>query len=305
MPDLKEITTGLRFPEGPVCLSDGSVLVVEIAAGRLTKVAPGGAKTVVADTGGGPNGAAIGPDGACYLCNNGGFEWHEVGGLTFPGVQASDYTGGSLQRVDLATGAVETVYTHCGEVQLRGPNDLVFDAEGGVWFTDLGKTRERDQDRTGVFYARPDGSFITEAIFPVDMPNGIGLSPEGDRLYVAETPTARVFWFEIEGPGRIKTTPFSPNGGHLLVTLPGLKLLDSLAVDAEGNVCVATLMEGGITTISPDGGRVEFLPTGDPMTTNIAFGGDGLRTAYLTLSGSGRLVSAAWPTPGLRLHFNG
>jgi gluconolactonase len=97
MPDLKEITTGLRFPEGPVCLSDGSVLVVEIAAGRLTKVAPGGAKTVVAETGGGPNGAAIGPDGACYLCNNGGFEWHEVGGLTFPGVQASDYTGGSLQ----------------------------------------------------------------------------------------------------------------------------------------------------------------------------------------------------------------
>jgi gluconolactonase len=106
--------------------------------------------------------------------------------------------------VDLATGAVETVYTHCGEVQLRGPNDLVFDAEGGVWFTDLGKTRERDRDRTGVFYARPDGSFITEAIFPLDMPNGIGLSPEGDRLYVAETPTARVFWFEIEGPGRIK-----------------------------------------------------------------------------------------------------
>jgi gluconolactonase len=305
MPDLKEITTGLRFPEGPVCLSDGSVLVVEIAAGRLTKVAPGGAKTVVAETGGGPNGAAIGPDGACYLCNNGGFEWHEVGGLTFPGVQASDYTGGSLQRVDLATGAVETVYTHCGEVQLRGPNDLVFDAEGGVWFTDLGKTRERDRDRTGVFYARPDGSFITEAIFPLDMPNGIGLSPEGDRLYVAETPTARVFWFEIEGPGRIKPNPFSPNGGHLLVTLPGLKLLDSLAVDAEGNVCVATLMEGGITTISPDGGRVEFVPTGDPMTTNIAFGGDGLRTAYLTLSGSGRLVSAAWPTPGLRLHFNG
>jgi gluconolactonase len=304
MPDLKEITTGLRFPEGPVCLSDGSVLVVEIAAGRLTKVAPGGAKTVVAETGGGPNGAAIGPDGACYLCNNGGFEWHEVGGLTFPGVQASDYTGGSLQRVDLATGAVDTVYTHCGEVQLRGPNDLVFDAEGGVWFTDLGKTRERDRDRTGVFYARPDGSFITEAIFPLDMPNGIGLSPEGDRLYVAETPTARVFWFEIEGPGRIKPNPFSPNGGHLLVTLPGLKMLDSLAVDAEGNVCVATLMDGGITIISPDGGRVEFVPTGDPMTTNIAFGGDGLRTAYLTLSGSGRLVSAAWPTPGLRLHFN-
>jgi len=303
MAELQEITSGLRFPEGPVCLEDGSVLVVEIQAGALTKVAADGSKSVVAQTGGGPNGAAIGPDGKCYVCNNGGFEWHELGGLTVPGLQPADYTGGSLQRVDLETGAVETVYTECDGVPLKGPNDLVFDSEGGVWFTDLGKTRERESDRTGVFYARPDGSSISEEIFPMDCANGSGLSPEGDRLYVAETPTGRVFYFDLEGPGRIKPNPLSPNGGHLLVGLPGLQLFDSMAVDSAGNVCVATIINGGITIVSPDGQNVEHVPTGDPMTTNIAFGGPDLRTAYITLSGTGRLVAMPWRNPGLRLAF--
>jgi gluconolactonase len=276
MAELQEVTSGLRFPEGPVCLEDGSVLVVEIRAGTLTKVGPDGSKSVVAQTGGGPNGAAIGPDGKCYVCNNGGFEWHELGG---------------------------PVYTECDGIPLKGPNDLVFDSEGGLWFTDLGKTRERDRDRTGVFYARPDGSSVSEAVFPMDCANGIGLSPEGDRLYVAETPTGRVFYFELEGPGRIKPNPLSPNGGYLLVGLPGLQLFDSLAVDSAGNVCVATIVNGGITIVSPDGQRVEHVPTGDPMTTNIAFGGPDLRTAYITLSGTGRLVAMPWRTPGLRLAF--
>ena len=137
MAELQEITSGLRFPEGPVCLEDESVLVVEIQAGTLTKVAPDGSKSVVAQTGGGPNGAAIGPDGKCYVCNNGGFEWHDLGGLAVPGLQPADYTGGSLQRVDLETGVVETVYTECDGIPLKGPNDLVFDAEGGLWFTYL------------------------------------------------------------------------------------------------------------------------------------------------------------------------
>ena len=83
-------------------------------------------------------------------------------------------------------------------------------------------------------------------------------------------------------------------------------MLDSLAVDGEGNVCVATLLNGGITAISADGGRVEHFPTGDPMTTNICFGDDDgsgeYRTAYITLSATGRLVKARWPYRGLRLN---
>lgn len=89
----------------------------------------------------------------------------------------------------------------------------------------------------------------------------------------------------------------------LVAGLPGYQLFDSLAVDAEGNVCVATLVNGGITSISPDGSRIEHFATDDPLTTNICFGGEDLHTAYITLSSSGRLVKAEWARPGLPLNF--
>ncbi|MEX2206569.1 MAG: SMP-30/gluconolactonase/LRE family protein [Myxococcota bacterium] len=296
------ITTGLQFPEGPIAQADGSVLLVEIKRGTLTRVGPDGAQTIVAKTGGGPNGAAIGPDGKVYVCNNGGFEWHEAGPFLLPGNQPKDYGGGSIQRVDLATGAVETLYTQCGAHALRGPNDLVFDQSGGFWFTDHGKNRERDRDRGGLYYARADGSSVREMVYPLDSPNGVGLSPDGDRVYAAETHTGRVFWWDLARPGEIRPHT-SPNGGHLLIGLPGLQLLDSLAIDADGNVCVATLVNGGITIISPDGARTEHVPMPDPLTTNICFGGPDLRTAFITLSGTGKLVAMDWKTKGLRLAY--
>jgi gluconolactonase len=70
---IRALAEGLGFPEGPVALADGSVLLVEIFAGTLTRVRPDGTKTIVARPGGGPNGAALGPDGKCYICKNGGF----------------------------------------------------------------------------------------------------------------------------------------------------------------------------------------------------------------------------------------
>jgi len=302
---ITEIASGLRFPEGPVALPDGSVLVVEIARGTLTRVALDGRISVVATLGGGPNGAAIGPDGHCYVCNNGGFVWHETEGRLFPGRQGDDYAGGRIERVDLATGRVERLYDLCGEHPLKGPNDIVFDAHGGFWFTDLGKSRKRDRDHGGIYYARADGSAITEVIYPLLTPNGIGLSPAGDKLYVAETATGRLWAFDIVAPGEIKRAPPpSPNGGLLVRGLDAYQLFDSLAAEADGNVCVATLWRGAITVIAPDDGDiVAQVPMPDPITTNIAFGGADLRTAYITLSSTGRLVSMPWPRPGLRLNY--
>ena len=303
MPELREITQGLMFPEGPIAMDDGSVILVEIRRGTLTRVLPDGAQEIVAETGGGPNGAAIGPDGRVYVCNNGGFEWHDVGPLTLPGHQPADYTGGSIQCVDLKTGEVETLYTACEDHPLKGPNDIVFDSQGGFWFTDHGKTRERERDTTGIYYASTDGMTIREVIFPTDAPNGIGLSPDESRLYAAETHTGRVFVWNLSAPGQVEPNPMSANGGPLLAGLPGMQLLDSLAIDAEGNVCVATLANGGITVISPDGQSIEHIPMPDPLTTNICFGGADLRTAFITLSATGRLVATEWATPGLKLAF--
>ena len=304
MPVFTEVASGLEFPEGPVWCSDGTLLVVEIKRGTLSRVYPDGKIEVVADCGGGPNGAAVGPDGAVYVCNNGGFEWHEIGPLLLPGNQPADYAGGSIQRVDPASGKVETLYTECEGRPLRGPNDIVFDSAGGFWFTDLGKSRERERDRTGIFYAQPDGSSIREMAFPVDGgPNGIGLSPAEDRVYVAETFTGRVQYWELSGPGEIVPNPMAPHGGHLLADLARGEFLDSMAVDAEGNVCVATIVHGGITIFSPEGDH-RHVPTDDALTTNICFGGEDLRAAWITLSSTGRLVRCEWETPGLRLAYN-
>ena len=95
--EFRTLAEGLQFPEGPVALNDGSVLLVEIAAGTLTRIAPDGTKSIAAKTGGGPNGAAIGPDGKGYIANNGGFEWHREGGHIRPLTQAKDYRGGRME----------------------------------------------------------------------------------------------------------------------------------------------------------------------------------------------------------------
>ncbi len=302
--EIRTLAEGLEFPEGPVALADGSVVLVEIAAGAVTRISPEGVKTLVARPGGGPNGAAIGPDGKCYVCNNGGFEWHvDEAGRKRPFLQATDYAGGRIERVDLATGAVECLYRTAGEVALKGPNDLVFDRHGGFYFTDLGKVRAREMDRGAVYYAKADGSAIAEVAFPMVTPNGIGLSPDEKILYVAETEPARLWAFDIIEPGMVRKEPWpSPHGGRLVAGVGGYQRFDSLALDAEGRICVATLINGGITVISPDGRHVEHHPMPDPITTNICFGGPDMRTAFITLSWTGRLVAVDWPVAGLRLN---
>jgi gluconolactonase len=298
------IARDLRFPEGPVAMEDGSVLLVEMRGKTLLRVWPGGGKHVVSELTGGPNGAAIGPDGRCYICNNGGFEFTEVGTTMLPGIAPQDYTGGWIEAVDLATGRSEVIYRHCGDIPLRGPNDLVFDQHGGFWFTDSGKITARQRDRGAVFYARIDGSFIKQVIFPLDGPNGIGLAPDDRTLYVAESWSGRVWSYEITGPGQIErfVGPMPWERGRLLIGLGGYSLLDSLAVDSAGNICVADIPYGGITVISPDGEVIERHAMPDGFVTNICFGGRDLRTAYITLSSSGQLISMPWPRGGLPLH---
>lgn len=302
--ELTEVASGLKFPEGPIAMNDGSVILVEMFGPRITRIRPDGSKETVAEIVGGPNGAAIGPDGALYLCNNGGcFTEIDFGGLCFPGpFDRSKYVGGRIQKVDLSTGAVTDLYTSCDGRPLRAPNDLVFDAHGGFYFTDHGirDNEARTSDLTAIYYAKADGSSIREIAFPVEGPNGIGLSPDGSTLYYAETHNGRVFKRAIVSPGEL--APTAPGDtSSVLCGLPGLQLLDSLAVDGAGNVCVATLVNGGVTVISPSGEILRHVPTGDLLTTNICFAADGSSTAWITLSGTGRLVKTSWPYAGLRL----
>ena len=296
------LATGLKCPEGPAATRDGSVLVAEIAGGTIRRVALDGAASLFAETGGGPNGLAFGPDGALYVCNNGG---NTYGGGHFTATgPAADYAGGSIQRVDMATGEVRALYTTCGLHRLSSPNDLVFDAHGGFYFTDIGKKFARNRDNGGVYYALADGSRIQEVAYPFAAANGCGLSPDGRTLYVAETETSRIWAYDIVEPGVVKRAGFpSPNGGRLLCGLPGFQRFDSLAVTAAGNVCVGTLMTGHITVVSPDGEVLRQVKTPDIYPTNICFGGPGMRIAYITLSETGQLFAMDWPESGLELQY--
>src|ERR1019366_3850675 len=298
MSDIRVIATGLSFPEGPVAMEDGSVVLVEIERQTVSRVRPDGRVEVIAHTGGGP-------DGAFYICNNGGFAWRLEHGLLRPVIQASDYTSGRIERVDPATGKVNILYDGCNGHKLRGPNDIVFDAHGGCYFSDLGKSRARDRDHGGLYYALADGSKINEVAYPILTPNGVGLSPDGATVYVAETETARLWAFDIVAPGVVRKQPFpSPHGGRLVAGLGGYQRFDSLALDALGNICVAALITGAVTSIAPDGRIVRQGKMPDAVTTNICFGGAGLRTAFVTLSGTGKLVALEWPEAGLRLNHN-
>ena len=304
MSTAREVATGLAFPEGPVVLSDGTVLVMEIADGCITSIDPSGQRKVVARTGGGPNGAAIGPDGRCYVCNNGGMRFHQRDGLLLPGFAEEDAASGWIDAVDLDSGQVQTLYRECAGQPLNAPNDIVFDREGGMWFTDHGKTRRGARDRGGVYYATTDGSSITRVIAPMDGPNGIGISPDGRELYVAETLPGRLWSFSISAPGEIERVqgPVPWEHGHLVANPAGYNLFDSLALEAQGNICVGTI-PNAIYVIAPTGNTVERIEMPDMMPTNICFGGPENRTAYVTLSTQGKLMAFDWPRPGLPLAF--
>jgi gluconolactonase len=196
--------------------------------------------------------------------------------------QGPDYSGGRIEVIDPGTGAVTRLYDRCGEHPLKGPNDIVFDPRRGFWFTDLGKVRRRDRDHGGVYWAEADGSRIVEVAFPIfGGANGIGLSPDGGVLYVAETETGRLWAWDVEEPGRLRKEPWpSTNGGRVLCQFPGYRRLDSLAVTAAGNICVATLVSGEITTVSPGGRSCASCPCPSgcrPTSASGASDADGLR----------------------------
>lgn len=285
MAEFEVIAEGLAFPEGPVAMADGSVIVVESFGGRITRCWNEHIELVCA-IGDGPNGGAIGPDGALYVCNNGG-----IG----PDYFARDDRVGRIERVDLATGKFERVYDACDGAPLSAPNDLVFDSEGQMWFTDMGRMELDGKKYGGLYCAAPDGSRITRIVGGTLSYNGIGLSPDMATVYVADTFSARLYAFERRAEAQ------KP---RLLATVPGQVSLDSLAVTAAGNVCVATIgTRGAITTVTPQG-RCSATFTDDPVTTNIAFGGEDMRDAFITSSMKGQLVKTRWAEPGLALAYS-
>lgn len=299
---IREIARGLRFPEGPIIRPDGSFLLVEIAARTLTRISPGGEIDRFAMLGGGPNGAAIGPDGAAYVCNNGGLAFAEQDGVTLTVGRPDDYTQGWINRVDVETGEVRVLYDRTDKGPLLSPNDIVFDSTGGFWFTDVGDFNP-DNPGGALCYATIDGTSCRKVVGSLRSPNGIGLSPDGKTLYYADTVAAHVVAYDVAGPGQVAEQSLAQGGRVIGQARPGA-MLDSLAVLADGRIAVGTLSgPGGLTIFDPAGGEPAFVSLPDTIVTNLCFGGPNLETAYVTLSGTGRLIAMDNLGRGCPLNF--
>lgn len=328
-PTLRIIAEGLRFAEGPIALPGGDVLVCETSGRGLVRITPSGVVSVFAEFGDGANGAAIGPDGAIYVCNNGGgrvvFEPGPDGTMVSrpPRRDENFRKPGCIQRIE--AGTATTLYDNCDGRALMSPNDIVFDSSGHFYFTDFGfytgEIRETGLDHSGadahllrplgmtmrspvgsVYYAAIGGSMIREVVHPMAGANGVGLSPDGKTLYVSESVTGRLWAFDLVAPGvvgRRRCLGCVVPGGPLNVAVA-----DSMVVDDEGNIIVGTILNGGLSVFSPDGASIHHVPTGDLFTTNACFGGPDMRSLFVTLGERGALgVFEEWPTQGLTLAF--
>lgn len=295
--DVRVVGSGLKFPEGPVVESDGSILVCEVEGGALVRVSPEGSRTVVAELGSGANGAAFGPDGAVYVASNGGFVFiTDEAGNRAPVGLVDGYVGGVIQRVDPVTGDFTELFTESEGQRLGSLNDVVFDADGGAYVVDTGTGR--------LHYMDPAAGSIRVAASGLITPNGAGLSPDGGRLYLSETYTGRVRAYDVVGPGELVELPdiYQHDGGD---GPEGAMFWDGLAVDGAGNVVVADLRGSGVRVISPDGVDLGALktPIPDGYVTCVCFGGPDGNTVYITSGGRGLLYAAEWPWPGRRLNF--
>ncbi len=285
------LTDGLKFPEGPVWAPDGTLYVTEIEGGRITAIAPDGSKRTFADTGGAPNGAALGPDGYLYVTNNGGQE------------------PGSIQRID-PHGKVDMLYEKCDGHPFHGPNDLVLDAHGGLYFTDPARVTRQGVPFGHIYYARCDGSQVTQLQYYFYFPNGVALTPDGSTLIVLESLTSRVWAIPIDSPGVLGQVDAGARAGSprqwpvssLLATMPQPAVPDGMCLDAAGNLLVCAHNAGVVSVHAPDGAPLSHITVEDRRLTNCCFGGEDFQTLYITESGLGRVVTVRWERPGLRLN---
>jgi gluconolactonase len=276
------LAEGLQFPEGPVWLGPERVAFTEIR-GQCITLWDHGKVRKVADTGGGANGATLGPDGAIYVANNGGV-WMTHEGV---GLAAKPLTG-RIQRVTL-DGAVSDVATSLPGKPPHRPNDLCFGPDGLLYYTDPHNWDEGIAKLGVGRVARTtlDGRVELLADVPF-FPNGIAFGPDG-LLYVAQSVTQTILVMDAK-PGATPA-PFCklPHGYP-----------DGFCFDRTGRIWAAGSLGDVIVVFAADGEIAEVIETGQGSEPTNCCLGDG--RLYVTCSGTGRLEALAVGVDALPLH---
>jgi gluconolactonase len=260
------------FLEGPCFGRDGTLYVSDLAHGRILTISPEGTVSVLVEIDGEPNGLAVHREGTLWM---------------------ADYRRG-IVALDPRTARWHVVVDRYRFEGLRGVSDLVFGADGTLYFSDQGKSDLANPDGRVFRYRDDDG--LTLLMDGIASPNGMALSPNGDVLYVAVTRANSVYRIPLRSDGRVGKI-----GVHLHLS-GGSGGPDGLAVDALGGLAVAHYGLGRVWLFDALG-----LPTGTVCvpqglgTTNIAYGGPDGCSLFITESSSSAVVRAQVPVPGLRL----
>lgn len=260
------------FLEGPVFDAAGNLYVSDIPWGRIFRIDAQGAWSLVAEYDGEPNGMKF---------------------LDADTLLITDYKNG-LMRLDLRSGTVTPFLERRNSERFKGVNDLIFDAEGNLYFTDQGQSGLHDPSGR-LYRLRPNGQ-LDLLLNNVPSPNGVALSPDGRVLYLAVTRGNCVWRVPLLPDGSVAKvsqffTSYGPSGP------------DGLAVDEEGKLLIANPGLGYIWVLNARAEPVEVLRgVAGSSTTNLAFGGTDRRTLYVTDSTHGRILRATLATPGLALH---
>lgn len=257
------------FLEGPSFDRAGNLWVTDIPNGRVFRIAPDGAWELVTEYDGWPNGLKIARDGAIFI---------------------TDYKKGLLS-LDPATGAIGEVLGHVRSEGFKGLNDLVIARNGDIYFTDQGQTGM--QDPSGRVYRLTADRRLECLIATGPSPNGIALDGAERHLYVAMTRACQVWRMPV-------TRDASVSKANVFAQLPGgLAGPDGLAMDEEDGLAICDVGRGSVWLLDRLGEpRWRIRSCAGPAVTNLAYGGEGRRTLFITESASGSILSAAAPVAG-------
>lgn len=259
------------FLEGPAFDRAGNLYVTDIPYGRIFRIGAGGEWSLVAEYDGWPNGLAVHADGTLWI---------------------ADYRRGIL-RLDPATGRIDTVLGHRNSESFKGVNDLTFDMQGRLYFTDQGQTGLHDP--TGRVYRYGTDGRLDRLLGHAPSPNGLALSADGAVLFVAVTRGNQVW-----------RAPLLPDGSVSKVgafqTFFGTSGPDGMALDAEGRLVVAHASLGGAFVLNARGEVTHFArsPLGHTIT-NVAYR-PGTNELVLTDSQTGTVLVADMPAGGAPLY---
>ena len=259
--------TGLKFPEGPAFDRDGNLFVVNVDTGDISKITPEGQVKTFVNTGGVPNGAKFHANGDLYVADRN------------RGIIAVSPKGNLQIVIDNYQGK-----------KFNGPNDLVFDSTGDLYFTDPhGSSAENPLGCVYRLSAKGEMSLFASGL---PYPNGLVLSRDGKDLFVAITRKNRILRYLLDPP--IRSTIFSQ--------LSGGWGPDGMALDVEGNLYVAHYGGGEVLILNPKGDLLERVLVNGLRPTNVAFGGPGRKTLYATEVDTGSVYRFNTDYPGLPLY---